>query len=428
MLARLSVTIHLRTRSIESRFRMIVSPDKLNAKSKKLIFCKQAFWLDRPAYILGNGTIRLTTLTGGGHIADFRLEDPTNASGVNPLWTPPWPTIEPYLYRERIHAQTYGSVVEGKLLSGLAGHNICVDYFGSPSIEEARQGLSQHGEAAWSKWRKSDISVNQRRCALTMWVHLPVSGLNLRRQIELKKDESVAYFTETISNERKVDHFFHWAQHVTLGSPFLSNRDAVISIPGTKGFTSPHGYDEDKALLSSGRVFRWPNAPLRAGGFTDLRSPFLRKGFGFVATVLLNKNKKFGFVAAINRQMKLLITYCFRRDDFPWVAIWEENLGISAPPWERRTRARGLEFSTTPLPVHRRESFTSGRLFGEPNLTFVPARGEKTIRYLALLASVPDGFDNVSDIRLLKDNIQLQGHSRKASIRVKATGVEEFLS
>ena len=191
--------------------------------------------------------MRLTTLTGGGHIAEFHLEDsPT----VSPLWVPPWRTIEPHQYQEKKHKREYGTITEGKLLSGLVGHNICLDYFGSPSVEEAKQGLSQHGEAPWSKWSESKISRSPRRVALELSVKLPVSGLRFSREIELRKGESVAYFTETVPNEKKADHFFHWTQHITLGLPFLSPDDAQVSIPGTRGITYPHGYDEGRALLS----------------------------------------------------------------------------------------------------------------------------------------------------------------------------------
>ena len=73
------------------------------------------------------------------------------------------------------------------------------------------------------------------------------------------------------------------------------------------------------------------------------------------------------FVAGMNTALGLLITYCFKRADFPWVAVWEENQGIAAVPWRQQTRAEGLEFSTTPLPVARRESYMSGRLLGSPH-------------------------------------------------------------
>ena len=392
-------------------------------KTSKELFCNRTAWRGRKAYVLGNSVVRLTSLTGGGHIAEFQLEDsPT----VSPLWVPPWRTIEPHQYREKAHKRSYGAINEGKLLSGLVGHNICLDYFGSPSVEEAKQGLSQHGEAPWSQWRKKSISLSQRRVALELSVKLPVSGLRFSREIELRKGESVAYFKEVVSNERKTDHFFHWTQHITLGLPFLSADDALVSIPGTRGITDPHGYDEGRALLSSNKEFRWPYAPLIEGGKVDLTRPFLRQGLGFVVAVLLDKQKGIGFVSAVNHKLGLLIAYCFRRSDFPWVAIWEENLGIAASPWKQRTRARALEFSTTPLPVLRRDAFLSGQLFGEPTLTCVPAMGRKTVHYLALLGRIPDGFGNVSGIDLADKQVLIHGSSKKPPVLVKASGIEDI--
>jgi hypothetical protein len=390
------------------------------------MFCKQASWKGRQAYVVGNNVIRLTTLTGGGHIADLHLEDAAGAGSVSPLWVPPWHTIDPQQYREKKHVREYGTITEGKLLSGLVGHNICLDYFGSPSTEEAKQGLSQHGEAPGSKWQKTGISLSKTRVALGMSVRLLVSGLRFSREIELRKDEPVVYFKEVVRNERKADHFFHWTQHVTLGPPFLTPEDGEVALPGTKAITYPHGFDEGKALLSSNREFRWPNAPLAKNGTIDLTRPFLRKGLGFVAATLLDKKKELGFVAALNRKSGLLIAYCFKRTDFPWVAIWEENMAISAAPWKQQTRARGLEFSTTPLPLLRREAFLAGRLFDEPTMTCIPALGKKTVQYAALLTRVPNGFDRVSGIELLEKHFLIRG-AKKQTVTVPASGAEKLL-
>lgn len=393
-------------------------------KSPEPMFCNRTSWRGRKGYVLGNKIVRLTTLTGGGHIAEFQLEDEPS---VSPLWVPPWKTIEPHEYSEKKHKREYGAITEGKLLSGIVGHNICLDYFGSPSVEEAQQGLSQHGEAPWSKWQGSGISVSRQKVVLEMSVRLPVSGLRFRRQIELRKDEPVAYFKEVVRNERKADHFFHWTQHVTLGPQFLSLDDAAISLPGTRAITFPHGYDEGKALLSSNEEFQWPHAPLLEGGKVDLTRPFLKHGLGFVVAILLDKKRDVGFIAAVNRKLGLLIAYCFKRSDFPWVAIWEENLGISAVPWKQRTRARGLEFSTTPLPVLRREAFFSGQLFDEPTLTCVPAMGAKTIHYVALLAKVPNGFGNVRDIELTSSQVRVHGEAKDTPVVVEASGLKALL-
>jgi len=386
------------------------------------LFCEKTSWQRRRAYTLENGLVRLVTLLGGGHIAELRFTGSSGLPDVNPLWIPPWPTIEPYTYNPKVHTARYGGITEGKLLSGLVGHNLCLDYFGPPSPEEAAEGLSQHGEAPSAKWQKSGLRVTAHDIALTVGTRLPVACLRFSRELRLRCGESAVYITETVINERKCDHFFHWTQHVTLGPPFLSHGDSAVAIPATKGMTFPHGYDEGKALLASKREFRWPRAPKVKGGSVDLTRPFLHEGLGFVVGLLLDPRRDTGFVAALNCRERLLIGYCFRRQDFPWVAVWEENRAITAVPWSRKTQARGLEFGTTPLPVPRRENFSSGTLFGRPTSTYVPARGQKTIRYVAFLAHLPADFGNAPDISLAKDKILVQGSGGKR-VSVRASGL-----
>lgn len=107
---------------------------------------------------------------------------------------------------------------------------------------------------------------------------------------------------------------------------------ATIAISGSKGLTSPHGYDEGKAMLLSGRRFQWPIAPLATMGTADLTRPFLRTGVGYVVGVLVDPSRDVGFIAAINPTQGLLLGYCFSRSDFPWITVWEENLAVQAVP------------------------------------------------------------------------------------------------
>jgi hypothetical protein len=378
-------------------------------------------WRGRASYTLSNGSLRLVTLTGGGHIAELSHAD---ADSVSPLWVPPWPTIEPYSYRARRDAQQYGSITEGKLLSGLAGHSICLDYFGSPSVEESEQGLSQHGEAPSSRWIPASKRTTDSEATLILETRLAAARLLFERQITLRPGEPVVYFRETVANLAKADHFFHWTQHVTLGPPFLAADEVVVSIPGTKGMTFPHGYDEGKALLQDGKVFEWPNAPRKPEGTTDLTRPLSRQGLGYVAGVLLDPQLEWGFVAAVNHRLGLLLAYCFRRADFPWVALWEENKAIEAVPWRSETVALGLEFGTTPLPVSRRENFTrGGPLFNVPTVACIPPRREKTVQYLALLTKVPVGFGRVQSIVPQGVEVIVTGDAGSDPIRVPASGL-----
>src|SRR5262249_31439001 len=98
---------------------------------------------NRRAVRIENSALRLTVTMEGGHIAEIF----DKASGVNPLWVPPWTSIEPSTYDAARHPE-YGANSESRLLSGIMGHNLCLDLFGPPSAEEAAAGLSVHGEAS----------------------------------------------------------------------------------------------------------------------------------------------------------------------------------------------------------------------------------------------------------------------------------------
>jgi hypothetical protein len=389
--------------------------------------CDKVAWRDRGAYALSNGLIRLVTLTGGGHIAEFHFVAESGMPTVNPLWIPPWKTIEPFEYRERLHAHQYGPLRDGKLLSGLAGHSLCLDCFGPPSDEEAAEGLSFHGEAPNARWQERGIRAGRSSIALRLAVDLPVAQLKFSREMRLLQGESVAYFTETVTNLRRADHFFHWTQHVTLAEPFLSHRRSYIVMPATRGRTDPGSYDEGKALLASGRNFRWPYAPGVEAGVVDLARPFPKRGLGFVAALLLDPKRKIEFVAAVNTQYHLVIGYCFRRADFPWCAVWDENQAIEAPPWKKKTQAHALEFGASPFPILRRAAFALGPLFRAPTLAYVPARRRKTIRYLAFLAHLPPDFGTVRDVRLSEDRILIYGETTTNPLHIRATGHRALL-
>src|SRR5437764_2216471 len=90
-----------------------------------------------------NEHVRVTFTAEGGHIAELFHK----GAGINPLWTPPWHSIEPSSYNPEQHPE-YGQNAESKLLSGIMGHNLCLDLFGPPSEEEAKAGLTVHGDAS----------------------------------------------------------------------------------------------------------------------------------------------------------------------------------------------------------------------------------------------------------------------------------------
>src|SRR2546430_17475373 len=92
----------------------------------------------RKAWKISNDKIDLVITPGGGHIASMTLRSGRGAN-LNPLWLPPWPSVEPGAWMKAGGA--YGDKPGAQLLSSIMGHNICLDFFGAPSDAEISAGL-----------------------------------------------------------------------------------------------------------------------------------------------------------------------------------------------------------------------------------------------------------------------------------------------
>ena len=77
----------------------------------------------------------------------------------------------------------------------------------------------------------------------------------------------------------------------------------------------------------------------------------------------------------------LAFGYVWRRADFPWMGIWEENASRSHAPWNGATLTRGMEFGVSPFPESRREMIERGRLFGAPTFRWIPAAARVSVEY-----------------------------------------------
>ncbi len=156
-------------------------------------------WKHRRAYRLSNGTVDVTALLGGGHVADFRL----NGSPINALWESPWPTIEPQDFSSPEHAPLYGDGPAGRFLSGYTGHALALGYFGMPTSAEAHQGLPLHGEAAGTGWNVVSAECDDHSASVTMEVSLPVYRLHFRREIFLLVDAFSVCITESVNEPER---------------------------------------------------------------------------------------------------------------------------------------------------------------------------------------------------------------------------------
>jgi hypothetical protein len=384
-------------------------------------------WKGRDAIRVANGLVELICLNGGGHLAEFRFLDGNGAPTQNVLWGPPWATLDPGQDWSPEMSLNYGPDVTGKFLAGFTGHALCLDYFGNPPETKAAAGLGIHGEAAVVRWdalRSDDL----QRAHCRWEASLPVSELKFERDIELRNGQSVAYIRETAYNPTGVEHRCDWVEHATFGPPFLVNGASTVSVSGHSGMTSPLGY-EDRSLFPGNLYFSWPYVE-RPEELTkaDLRRPFAAKGSGFLAGLKLDPERQIEFLVVVNWKLGLGMGYCFRRRDFPWMTIWEENCARQSAPWNGIAQARGMEFGTTPLPIAPNGGLSDERFADTPVGCCIPARGSKTARYLMFLFRVPSQMRSVGNVTPVGDVLRINDESGSVSLSVEADGCEAFLA
>jgi hypothetical protein len=252
-----------------------------------------------------------------------------------------------------------------------------MDIFGGPSPEEAAAGLTVHGEAPVAAF---EITVAGSE--LTARAHLPQSQLRFERKIRLPAGSAVVEIAETVENESATDRPIAWTEHVTLGPPFLQKGATQFRASATRSKVSESDFGKD-GYMKTGAQFDWPMVPRPDGGFADLRVYSDAAASSGFTTHLMDPHRDTAYFLAWSPASRLAFGYVWRRADYPWLGIWEENHSRTSAPWNGRTLTRGMEFGASPMPETRRQMIARGTLFGMPAFRWIPARTRVETHYRA---------------------------------------------
>lgn len=339
----------------------------------------------RRAVSVENEAVRVTVTAEGGHVAEIFHKE----TGVNPLWTPPWPSIEPSAYNRAGYPQ-YGSSDEAHLLSGIMGHSICLDTYGAPSPEEFSAGIPIHGEGPVVPY-----TVENDESTVSLKATLPKAQLQFERQILLSSNGRVIRFRESIENLSCVDRPIAWTQHVTMGPPFLEPGLTQFRAPATRSKVIDEDFTGGRGLQKNGAEFDGLLCPREDGGVIDFRVYPSDPVSGGFTTHLMDPSREDAYFLAWSPTRKVLFGYAWRRAEFPWLCRWEENHLRSDPPWNGQTLTCAMEFGVSPLLESRRQMVARGSLFGTPTFRWVPAKARVHAEYCAFIGvaeSIPESI------------------------------------
>ena len=224
------------------------------------------------------------------------------------------------------------------------GHNLCLDIFGGPSDAEAAAGLPVHGEASLVRYE-----LEQSGQTLVQRALLPLTNLRVERRIHLA--DRIVRVEESVENLSGVDRPVGWTEHVTLGPPFLQKgvTEFRASASRSKVFERPFGSAD---YLVPGRRVRLARRAVARGAerqTSDARAR--RRPRVLIRLTSWTRCVTPRFSWRFRPEARLAFGYVWRREDFPWMGIWEEN--ASRP--SRRGTAPPLPggWSSAPLPFPR---------------------------------------------------------------------------
>jgi hypothetical protein len=155
-------------------------------------------------------------------------------------------------------------------------------------------------------------------------------------------------------------------------------------------------------------------APGLDGKQINLRETPLQPHFLDHAVTLLDPTRELEWVTALQPKKRLVIGYVFKRAEYPWLQYWGNY-----PPNLRM--ARGMEFSTQPFDVSRREVLSEGPMFDTPTYRWLPAKSKIKSRFLIFYARVPEGFAKVDDVVVEGGQIVITDRAANKQVKLAAT-------
>ncbi len=362
-------------------------------------FLQKGTFEERPSVTLSNDKMELTILTTGGALVHLTLKD--DPGKMSPFWNP----IR--MAREIGNPNRFGTAM---------GHFVCVDGFGPVSAEEKAAGLPGHGEAHTRPWEVRHSAKEGNVAVLSFRSVLPIVHETFSRTFRMVDGENVIYVQSELENELGFDRPVCWAEHATIGSPFLQPGVTAVDMSARRAQTRPYEGDQGdlEHRLPSGKDFTWPTAPGVKHGKVDERVAPAEGGTGDHTTCLMDPSLKLVWVTAINPEKRLILGYIFHREEYPWTQNWENY--PKTMKW-----ARGLEFSTQPYDIPRREVVQDHSMFGAPTYRWLPAKSKIGSNFLIFYAQIPEGFRKVDDVRLENGQILVEDRKQKKQIRLAAS-------
>lgn len=310
---------------------------------------KDTTWRGAKAWLITDDDLEIVVTVTGGHIAALRIP----GEDLNPMWQPSWEAFDPA--DTAAYTDLLGPAPDGPLLATIVGHSFCLDRFGAPWPGENKP---VHGETGVVDWTLSETGEKSFAIATT----LPEAALRIHREMTFRGTNLVVETTVRHDKDAPVD--VEWAEHVTLGDPFIDG--ALFSADIDGAWMAPGIPAESSRYPDAGPA--GPVRPVDPSGVLDMPTSTDAAKVGDMVSTRLVK----GGFRAERRDLGRVLEYDWDAEEYPWLFVWTENRSLDGSPWNGETRGRALEFSTKPFNEGKPPEERATAFRGRPTICTVP--------------------------------------------------------
>jgi hypothetical protein len=299
------------------------------------------------------------------------------------------------------------------------GHFVCVDGFGPVSKEEEAAGLPGHGEAHRVPWDVVSSAKQNGELTVQFTAALPLVQENFRRTLRMIDGESVVYIDSELESLLAFDRPINWGEHATISGAFLEQGKTITEMPATRAMTRSYVSEAvdppDNHNLADFKEFTWPMAPTVSGALIDMRVSPLISPVMDQTTSLMDPSRRLAYVTALQPGRQALLGYVFKREEYPWIQIWDSY------PGGGRRAYRGMEFAVQPFDLPRRDVIQTNSMFETPTYRWLPAKSKIISRFVMFYTRTPEGFSQVDDVVLENGAITVYDRTHDKRIVLKAS-------
>jgi len=283
------------------------------------------------------------------------------------------------------------------------GHFICLGRWGAPTDGEIKAGIPNHGQAANTTWTGQSSGNNEIKMqAVTL-----LEGLQINRSITLDDKSAVFKVDEQVKNINPLGRLYNIVQHPTVASPFLTANTVV-------NCNADIGFNYMLSAKPAEHAAQWPYGITESFDQVNLSKP--DKPYSSVFSFIVKKDAEFGWITAYSPEYNLLMGYLWKREDYPWISLWNDFDGDNI-------RYRGLEFGTTGMhkPYKQIMDERNHRVFDEDSYKYVDAGETQGRGYLVFMCNTPPGFTGMGDVSFNADKITIDEAATKQQIIIQTT-------